>query len=246
MDRISPGIRIGTAGWTIPTGVAEHFPAEGTALERYAHRFTCAEINSSFHRSHRAATWARWAQAVPDGFRFSAKLSKEITHKRRLVGCADLLAAAVGEMGLLGSKLQIVLVQIPPSLAFDAAVASSFFELLRALWPGALACEPRHPSWFQPEAGAVLALHKVARVAADPARVPAAAEPGGWGGLAYFRLHGSPAAYRSSYDDGRLEAYAAAIAAERAEGREVWCIFDNTASGAAAGDALKLARLLEA
>ncbi|HEX8670135.1 MAG TPA: DUF72 domain-containing protein [Allosphingosinicella sp.] len=239
-------IRIGTAGWTIPTAVAEEFPAEGSGLERYARRFVCAEINSSFHRSHRDATWARWAASVPDSFRFSAKLSKEITHQRRLVDCADALAAAIGEMRLLGPKLALVLVQLPPSLVFQADVAGTFFDLLRALWHGAVACEPRHPSWFEPDAEALLGRHAAARAAADPAKLPGAAEPGGWRELAYFRLHGSPVPYRSSYDDGRLEAYAAAIAAERAAGREVWCIFDNTASGAAAGDALKLARLLEA
>jgi uncharacterized protein YecE (DUF72 family) len=79
-------------------------------------------------------------------------------------------------------------------------------------------------------------------VAADPARVPAAAEPGGWRGLSYFRLHGSPAMYRSSYRDGRLEGYASAVAAAP---EPAWCIFDNTASSQATGDALALMALLE-
>ena len=73
-----------------------------------------------------------------------------------------------------------------------------------------------------------------------PALVPAAAEPGGWRGLAYYRLHGSPATYRSSYDDGRLEAYARRLAGGTAP---AWCIFDNTASSAATSDALKLKAL---
>ena len=236
-------LRIGTAGWTIPLRSAEAFPGEGSSLERFSARFRCAEINSSFHRSHRPDTWRRWAESVPADFVFSAKLPREITHKRRLADCSGPLEAALAEMGALGDRLDILLVQLPPSLAFDPAVAGAFFSSLRDRWVRGLACEPRHPSWFDGEADAMLEGLRVARVAADPARVPAAAGPGGWRGLAYFRLHGSPAVYRSSYDDGRLEAYAARIAAEAGP---VWCIFDNTASGAATADALKLQGLLNA
>jgi uncharacterized protein YecE (DUF72 family) len=82
-------------------------------------------------------------------------------------------------------------------------------------------------------------------VAADPARHPGAGEPGGWRGLAYLRLHGSPIMYRSSYGD-RIAGYAAALKAEAEAGREAWCVFDNTASSAATGDALALADALGA
>jgi uncharacterized protein YecE (DUF72 family) len=236
-----PNLRIGTAGWTIPALAAGAFPSEGTSLERYSDRFGCAEINSSFHRSHRPDTWRRWASSVPEGFRFSAKLSKEITHKRRLADCGELLAAALGEMEELGDRLEVLLVQLPPSLAFEQAVAEPFLAALRARWNGLVALEPRHPSWFESDPDSLLSDRRIARVAADPARVPEAAEPGGWAGLAYYRLHGSPVMYRSSYDDGRLESYAERI---RAGSASAWCIFDNTASSAATGDALKLQRLM--
>jgi uncharacterized protein YecE (DUF72 family) len=245
MEGEAPGTtpRIGTAGWSIARASAEAFPGHGVGLERYALRFSCTEINSSFHRSHRASTWERWAASVPEDFRFSAKLSKEITHKRKLADCSEPVAAAIGEMEGLGAKLRIVLVQLPPSLALDERLAGAFFDGLRRRWNGHIVCEPRHESWFGPEGDGLLAGFGIARVAADPARVPAAACPGGASALAYWRLHGSPVPYRSSYDDGRLEAYAGEIAAAAAEGREVWCIFDNTASSAATGDALKLQAL---
>src|SRR4051812_18642157 len=233
--------RIGTAGWTIPKIVADRFPAEGSGLERYSSLFSCAEINSSFHRSHRESTWARWAESVPAGFAFSAKLPKEITHKRRLVDCEPLLDQALTEMRPLGGKLRILLVQLPPSLAFDAAVAADFLAALRSRWHGDIACEPRHASWFDAEPDALLSGHRVARVAADPPPAPGAERPGGWPGLVYYRLHGSPAKYRSSYDDGRLEGIAGAIT--EAGEAPAWCIFDNTASSAATGDALKLIEL---
>ena len=234
-------IRIGTAGWTIPARSALAFPGEGSSLERYSGRLDCAEINSSFHRSHRPGTWRRWASSVPGDFRFSAKLSREITHKRRLVGCSEPLAAALAEMAELGPGLDILLVQLPPSLAFEPAVATAFLAELRARWDRHIVCEPRHSSWFESGPDALLENLRIARVAADPAKVPAAARPGGWRGLGYYRLHGSPAVYRSSYDDGRLEEYAARIAAGPGP---AWCIFDNTASAAATADALKLQRLL--
>ena len=79
----------------------------------------------------------------------------------------------------------------------------------------------------------------MARVAADPAVVRQAAEPGGWGGLVYYRLHGSPKVYYSAYPAAYLDALSRAIAGA-AGAAPVWCIFDNTAIGAATADALTL------
>jgi uncharacterized protein YecE (DUF72 family) len=106
-------------------------------------------------------------------------------------------------------------------------------------------CEPRHASWFELEADAFLVDRAVARVAADPARVPAAASPGGWRGMTYRRLHGSPDMYRSAYGAERLRDYVSAIERDRTEGRATWCMFDNTAASAALGDALQLSRLID-
>jgi len=238
------GSVVGTAGWTIPRDAAGAFPAEGASLERYAAVLHGAEINSSFHRPHRVSTWRRWAESVPEAFRFSVKLPKTISHQRRLAGCDEELARFLDEAGELGPKLAILLLQLPPSFAFDAGLAEDFLAGLASRSSAAIACEPRHPSWFDPEADALLARLRVARVAADPARVPAAAGPGGWDGLAYWRLHGSPVMYRSSYDDARLANWAEAVAAAAARGAEAWCIFDNTASSAAMGNALDLAARL--
>jgi uncharacterized protein YecE (DUF72 family) len=236
--------RVGTAGWSIPVKDAEQFPEEGTSLGRYASRFSCAEINSSFHRSHRPGTYERWRDAVPEDFRFSVKLAKTITHKQRLVDVEELLDAFFQEISGLGDKAAIILIQLPPSLAFDVAVAEPFFDQVRRNTKAALVCEPRHASWFEEGADALLAEREIAQVAADPAKVKAAAHPGGWRGLSYYRLHGSPVPYRSSYEPERLEAYARAMAADLEQDREIWCIFDNTASSAALGNALDLQALL--
>ena len=236
---------IGTAGWSIARSAADRFPAGGSGLERYAARFDAVEINSSFHRPHRISTWERWRDSVPPDFRFAVKVPRRITHDLKLVDCAEELATFLGEAGALREKLGVLLVQLPPKLAFDGKVATSFFTGLAARSPAQIACEPRHESWFSQEADALLESLEVARVAADPARHAGAGEPGGWRGMAYWRLHGSPVMYRSSYAD-RIAGYATALQSEIADGHQTWCIFDNTASSAATGDALALADALGA
>ena len=113
---------------------------------------------------------------------------------------------------------------------------------MRARFAGHVAFEPRHASWFTPEAESLLVAHRIARVAADPASIPAAAEPGGWSGLTYFRLHGSPRRYFSDYEPERIAQYAEKL--RQVESGERWCIFDNTAHAFATANALALAALL--
>lgn len=237
---------IGTAGWTLPREEAAAFPEGGTHLERYARLFPAVEVNSSFHRPHRPATWARWAASVPDGFRFSVKLPKAITHAARLREVEAPLDAFLAEIRGLGPKLGCLLVQLPPSFAFDAGAAGEFLVALRQRHAGDVACEPRHATWLQPEADGLLREHRIARVAADPARPDGAGEPGGWPRLRYYRLHGSPRMYYSSYQPDFLAGIAGRLAATRDEGATAWCIFDNTAHGAAVGNALRLLRMVAA
>lgn len=237
-------IVVGTAGWAIPRAVAPAFPAQGSGLARYAARFTGVEINSTFYRRHRPGTFLRWATTTPPGFRFAVKAPRTITHAARLADCQPALAAFLGEVRTLGDKLGVLLLQLPPSLAFDAGVAREFLARLRehaAL--ETVAFEPRHASWFEADADALLGEYRVARVAADPARHPDAGRPGGWLGVEYHRLHGSPRMYYSAYGQDDLAALARRLSASAAPA--VWCMFDNTTTGAAAANALELQGLLD-
>jgi uncharacterized protein YecE (DUF72 family) len=216
------------------------FPSEGTHLARYAARFRGVEINSSFYRPHRPATYQRWAASVPPGFRFAVKVPRAITHEHALAGVDALLDAFLAEAGALGDRLGPLLVQLPPSRVFDRTVATRFFDALRDRHAGAVVLEPRHASWFTPAVDVLLAARRIGGVAADPARVPRAAEPSGDPGLVYYRLHGSPVMYRSSYDAAYLQRLAESIERHRECGADVWCIFDNTANGAATANALLL------
>lgn len=224
-------IYVGCAGWSIPWQHGHLFPEEGSHLERYAARFPAVEINTSFYRMHRPATYARWAASTPADFRFAVKLFRRWTHQRRLRDLEGLDAFLEGPLSL-GEKLGPLLVQLPPSLAFDPDLAARFLDELRAHFPGAVAWEPRHPTWFSPEADGLLTRYQVARVAADPPVVPGGDLPGGWPGLRYWRLHGAPRVYYDAYDQATLDRLAQALR-QAATQAPVWCIFNNTAAGAA-------------
>ena len=141
-------IRVGCAGWSISAAQRAQFDEGSSGLARYASRLACLEINSSFHRSHRPDTYARWAATVPVGFRFSVKLPRTISHEQRLRGTGPLLDRFLDESSGLGEKLGCMLLQLPPSLALEPRTAARFFAMLRRRWSGNVACEPRHASWF--------------------------------------------------------------------------------------------------
>lgn len=235
-------LRIGTAGWSVPSRYAAEMPEAGSHLERYARRLNAVEINSSFYRPHQRKTYERWARSTPAGFRFSVKMPKAITHEARLTDCEAMLDRFVAEVTGLGDKLGVLLVQLPPSFGFDEQVADRFFRLLRTRLDVPIALEPRHRSWFASGVTGWLADLGIARVAADPAPVAEAGEAGGWTGLAYYRWHGSPRIYYSDYDAAALAALKRKLDESCRQDVPTWCIFDNTAEGAALGNALTLAR----
>ena len=235
-------IHLGCAGWSLPRQYADEFPAPGSHLQRYATGLNAVEINSSFYRPHRPDTYARWAASVAADFRFAVKLPKSITHEQRLRGAMPALEAFLAQCGQLGEHLGCLLVQLPPSLDYAGETAGQFFADLRARYAGPVALEPRHASWQA--AHSMLTDLQIAQVAASPSRFDTDAQPGGWPGLVYWRLHGEPRIYHSTYGDEYLRRLAEQLQRSRAAGVPTWCIFDNTASGAAVGDALRLQRYL--
>lgn len=238
----SDNLYIGCAGWSLARAASPDFPADGTQLQRYAAMFRAVEINSSFNRPHRHSTYARWAESVPESFRFSVKLPKTITHVKRLADCDGLVESFLSEVNGLGERLGCLLVQLPPSMEFDPAIAESFFSGLQLKHAGQVVVEPRHRTWFGQVANKLLQELRVGRVAADPAVIPVAAEPGGSPGLVYFRLHGSPQIYYSAYNASYLDGLAFRLRMYARANVTIWCIFDNTVRGAATLNALYLSR----
>jgi uncharacterized protein YecE (DUF72 family) len=241
---VTARLHIGCAGWSIPKAMAGRFSEGGSHLNRYARRFSAVEINSSFYRPHRPATYQRWAGSVPENFRFSVKVPRRITHDLRLRNAEVPLSEFLEQCLALGQKLGPLLLQLPPSLAFHCAVVHNFFQVLRSRYDGDVACEARHPSWFGEKAERMLREFAVARVAADPAVVPGGGLPGACQRLVYFRLHGAPRVYYSAYDRAFLQCLAGTAAVACRTGADVWCIFDNTAEGAATKNAIDFCNLL--
>jgi len=209
-------------------------------LYRYAQRFRCVEIDTSFYRSHRPATYTRWRDSVPSDFRFAVKLPKVISHAKRLVDVEPDLRAFLDETSELGDCRGPLLLQLPPSFAFDAATVERFFALARDAYSGDLVVEPRHSSWFAGDFTTLLRQYGMSMVVADPpqGRVPASTS----NDLRYFRLHGSPRIYYSAYQKTELCELCVRLAETAGA---CWVIFDNTASGAAASNALDLAAFFE-
>ena len=205
-------------------------------LAYYAAHFSCVEINSSFYRPHRAATYTRWRDETPERFQFSVKMPRSITHEGRLRGQAAEISRFYSDISHLQPKLAAVLVQLPPSLEYSAPIVRSFFKAVPRTRGIAVTCEPRHVSWFSERADEALSRLDVSRVAADPARAPGAEAPGGAHRFAYFRWHGAPTMYYSKYSNAQLASLAVHVQAENA--KDIWCIFDNTARHAAWDNAL--------
>lgn len=232
-------LRIGTAGWALPKSQAALFPSPGSHLERYASLFNSVEINSSFYREHQPKTYARWAASVPHNFRFSVKLARWFTHERGLAETERLDFVLTGPREL-GEKWDVLLVQLPPKLVFDPRVAERFFRALRRLYPGRVACEPRHPTWAH--AASLFRDFSISQVLADPEVVPdfGARETGGF---RYYRLHGSPEIYRSEYAPDFLHKVTMELKSSRLD---TWCIFDNTTFGHSVANARTLLTELSA
>lgn len=243
---IAARIRIGCAGWAIPRAHAQLFGEGDSVLARYATRFQVSEINSSFHRPHRRSTYARWAVTVPDGFRFSVKLPRTISHDLRLRGTGPALDRILEEADGLGPALGGFLLQLPPGLPLEPRVASTFFAMFRRRSDAPLVCEPRHPDWFGARAQALLLRHGVGRVAADPPRVEGGDAPAAAPAWPYWRWHGAPRIYYSEYGEAALRLLAGQVVAAARAGHAPWVIFDNTAHGFAVSDAARLQALVEA
>jgi uncharacterized protein YecE (DUF72 family) len=228
--------RIGTAGWSVPKGA----DVEGTHLQRYSRTLRCTEINSTFYRVHRASTFVRWSAETPADFRFSIKAPKTLTHEAKLLDPEPLLEGFLQQIAPLQGKMGPLLFQLPPSLHFQPAIAEEFLAVFRRLYSGEGVLEPRHESWFTPQVDQLLKEYAMARVAADPAKgAPQAAEPGGYSGFVYHRLHGSPQTYYSEYAEDFLAKLARKIKAHE----NAWIIFDNTALSHAYSNALRLQQL---
>ncbi|AEJ61507.1 protein of unknown function DUF72 [Spirochaeta thermophila DSM 6578] len=239
------GVYVGTSGWTYRHWAGLFYPEDlpsSQLLEFYSRHFCTVEINSSFYHLPRENTCRNWAGRVPEGFLFSMKASRLITHLRKLGDVEEEVERFLSRAALLGDRLGVVLFQLPPSLHKDLDRLERFFRLLPRGFRYAI--EVRHESWFDQDVYDLFSSYGVSFCIFHfhPLHAPwVVTSP-----TVYVRLHGALGRYRGSYSDEYLAELAEKMATWRGEGRDVFCYFDNDAEGHALHDARRLMGFLDA
>jgi len=236
-----PAVRIGTSGFSYPhwRGVfyPQHLP-EKRWLEFYATEFDTVELNATFYRLPSEATVRNWAQRVPASFLFAAKLSRFITHLKRLHGVSESLAVYLTRLKLLGARFGPILVQLPPAMQLDIARLQEFLDQCDPAFRWAV--EFRHPSWLVDATFDLLARHHTALCLHDmlpdhPHVITAR--------FTYLRFHGTDQRYGGNYPDEHLRVWADRIHTWRTEGLVVFAYFNNDQHGYALQNARTLRAL---
>lgn len=240
---------VGTSGFNYPHWRGCFYPERLPAsrwLAFYARHFEAVELNVTFYRLPSAEAFGRWAESVPEGFRFVIKGSRFITHIRRLRGCEGPLEELLGRASALGERLAAILWQLPPGFPADPVRLEAFLGLLAGHRLGRRvrhAFEFREASWFAPPVTELLARYDAAAVLADSPFRGLRADPAArW---VYVRRHGPGAPYQDSYPDATLAEDARAIRDWLRSGRDVLCFFNNDVAGHAVHDALRLRAMVE-
>lgn len=235
-------VRIGTSGIVLPGNKAT-FPAEfqtGTRLHYYGALFNTLEINSSFYKIPKASTFEKWANEVPDHFKFTVKLWRGITHVKKLEYSVDDVTHFMHAADGLGNKKGCLLIQFPASIRIDyLADVERMLQRLDQLnengqWQ--LAIELRHSSWYRENAHAVFAKYKTSLVLHD---MPNSTTPlddlllkSVYSTCVYVRFHGPTGHYDGSYSNQFIDDYAERINSWRASGKDVYVYFNNTIGSA--------------
>ena len=258
-------IRLGACAWSFEEWRGAFYPAELPPerwLEFYSRYFPAVEVDSTFYAAPAESTVLRWAESTPASFRFSCKLPRSITHACRLRDCSAEFTTFLRAMELLGSKLQVIVIQLPPSFSpkDGSAALRSFLPQLPADFRFAI--EFRHPGWHRPQIVRLLQKHRVCWVWADTSPLnernlaPFELWPNTTDFL-YVRLLGD---YQTKYgqDGGQLhqygkllwkreaalESWALKMERQLEETRSVWAFVNNHYEGFAPETCQRLAQRL--
>jgi uncharacterized protein YecE (DUF72 family) len=237
-------IHNGTSGWYYDHWKGPFYPedlSKDALLAYYAESFGTVEINNSFYQLPKKETLSQWRNSVPEGFIFSFKANRYITHMKKLKDPVTSLSRMLDAVRSLDGKLGPILFQLPPTWRFDP---ERFYDFLEAL-PGEYryAFELRDPSWLDPRAyealteiGAAFCIYEFAGQV-SPKEITA--------DFVYIRLHGPAGVpYKGQYSTKTLSGWAGDISTWVGQGREVFCYFDNDEAGYAVQDALRLEEML--
>ncbi|GIF71889.1 DUF72 domain-containing protein [Asanoa siamensis] len=236
-------IRVGTSGWQYRDWRGTFYPEklpQKSWLEHYAARFATVEINNAFYRLPERDTFVTWRERTPDDFAVGVKMSRYLTHIKRLKDPAEPVKRFLDHAEGLGDRLGPVLVQLPPNLKAVpedlAAVLAQFPRDVR------VAVEPRHDTWWTPEIKAILEKHGAALSWADRLGRPTTPlwRTADWG---YLRFHEGRATPRPRYGRSALRTWAGRLKEAFGTGADAYVYFNNDPGGAAVVDAEAFARV---
>jgi uncharacterized protein YecE (DUF72 family) len=238
-------VHVGTSGWSYAHWDGVLYPPGTPARERLGHyvrRFPTVELNASFYRWPRAATFAGWRRRLPDGFQLSVKAPRGLTHAKKLYAPEEWVQRIAAGWQELGDRRAVLLVQLGPAHQRDDARLEHFLDVL----PDSIrtAVEFRHPSWHDDTVFDMLQRRGVAYCVMSGARLPCVLRA--TASFVYLRLHGPDPdhLYAGSYPRDSLGWWADRIREWTGQGREVYAYFNNDGDGNAVRDAETLRLLL--
>lgn len=234
---------IGTSGWNYDAWRAGFYGARPRKewLRYCAAQFSALEVDATFYRLQSRETFRRWAAETPPGFRFAIKANRYLTHSKKLNDPLPAIRVERERADVLGSRLAVVLWQLPRNLHKNLVRLDEFVRALRYWRSVRHAIEFRHASWFDAEVAACLHAHRIANCQSDAADWPL------WDAvttdLVYARLHGHEITYAADYGDDALRAWGRRVRRWLRAGRDVHVYFDNDALGHAPRNARRLLEL---
>lgn len=240
-------IHIGTSGWSYKHWKGIFYPENvkpADYLTFYAGHFPVSEINNSFYKLPTREIVAKWVESVPDGFLFCPKMSRYLSHLKKLHDPQEPLERFFNVFGPFKKHLGPVLIQLPANSRFHAEVAAAFYEETDRYSGLRFALEVRHPSWFSEESMCLMKKHGITLVFSQADKFPYHEEITAKD--IYLRFHGPTSLYSSSYSDDVLDNYAEKFAAWTDDGHQVWAFFNNDVGGYALDNARKLQERVDA
>ncbi|HEY6593820.1 MAG TPA: DUF72 domain-containing protein [Asanoa sp.] len=236
-------IVVGTSGWQYRDWRGRFYPTglpQRAWLEFFAERFATVEVNNAFYRLPERSTFQDWHDRTPDDFCVAVKMSRYLTHVKRLREPAEPVARFMARAEALGDRLGPVLVQLPPTMRADTDALDA---TLRA-FPGGVrvTVEPRHETWWTDATRAVLDRHGAALCWADRRSRPITPlwRTADWG---YLRFHEGRAKPWPRYGRAALGSWVDRLRAAYGADCDAYVYFNNDPGGAAIVDASGFARV---
>jgi uncharacterized protein YecE (DUF72 family) len=244
---MSEGIHIGTSGWSYKHWKDVYYPARLAStkwLPFHAQSFDTTEINASFYNLPKLETVVKWTEMVPPHFRFCPKMSRYLTHMKKLRDPEESLERFFTVFEPMRKKMGPVLIQLPPSLKFHYDVAEAFYSVLKKNYRAyEFVIEVRHPTWLEQDSFTLMTRYKIGFVISQSGNEFPYSEMITAKNI-YVRFHGPKELYASSYTDKQLLYFAGKFREWRKEGHEIWAYFNNDIHVYAIGDARRLMKLV--